>query len=80
MRSAPILPLVDLPAGASAVVRSRAGGPEFVGRVSAMGIAPGATVDVLRNPRRGPLPVRVRDTRLALGRGEAAKVLVEPAS
>jgi ferrous iron transport protein A len=78
--AAPILPLVELPAGTSAVVRSLGGGSEFVGRVSAMGIGPGATVEVLRNPRRGPLLVRVRDTRIALGRGEAAKVLVEPAS
>jgi Fe2+ transport system protein FeoA len=31
---------------------------------------------VLQNPSRGPLLVLVRGTRIALGRGEAAKILV----
>jgi ferrous iron transport protein A len=73
----PPLSLAELPAGARAVVRAFRGGRELTSRLSAMGLAAGAPVEVLQNPRHGPLLVRVRDTRVALGRGEAAKVLVE---
>ena len=36
-----------------------------------------AGIEVLQNRRRGPVLVRVRETRIALGHGEAAKILVE---
>jgi len=41
-----------------------------------LGLTPGAGVTVLQNYGHGPLIVRVRDTRVALGRGEASNVLV----
>lgn len=44
-----------------------------------MGLAMGARIEVLQNVGRGPLLVRVHETRIALGRGEAAKILVEEA-
>jgi len=44
-----------------------------------MGIVPGTIVRVVRrNAMMGPVEVEVRGTRLLLGRGIAAKVLVEP--
>jgi ferrous iron transport protein A len=42
-----------------------------------MGLAEETALVVLQNSGYGPVLVLVRDTRLALGRGEAAKVLVE---
>ena len=42
-----------------------------------MGFTPGARLRVIQNRGRGPLIVAVRDTRVALGRGEAEKILVE---
>jgi ferrous iron transport protein A len=69
--------LVELQAGARAVVRSIRGGRDLASRLSAMGLAGGTPIEVLQNPRRGPLLVLVRDTRIALGRGEAAKIVVE---
>jgi ferrous iron transport protein A len=66
-----------LPAGASAVVRKLRGGSELVHRLLALGLTEGAQFVVLQNPRRGPLLVLVRDTRVAIGRGEAARILVE---
>lgn len=71
--------LEQLPSGRRAVVRTVSGGRELAGRLAGMGVAPGAVVEVLQNPRRGPLLVLVRDTRIALGRGEASKILVEAA-
>jgi ferrous iron transport protein A len=41
-----------------------------------MGISVGCQIEVLQNPAHGPLLVLVRDTRIALGRGEASKILV----
>jgi Fe2+ transport system protein FeoA len=41
-----------------------------------MGFTPGAEVTVLQNFGRGPLIARVRDARIALGRGEARRIQV----
>jgi ferrous iron transport protein A len=45
-----------------------------------MGVTPGAEVTVIQNYRRGPMLIEVRDTRVALGRGEALKIEVERAA
>jgi len=45
--------------------------------LAAMGLVPGAEVRMLKNAGRGPVVVMVKDTRLALGRGMAAKMQVE---
>jgi ferrous iron transport protein A len=70
--------LDTLPAGTSAVVRELRGGRELVHRLAALGLTEGAPIVVLHSARRGPLLVLVRDTRIALGRGEAAKIFAEP--
>ena len=69
-----------LPTGARAVVRRLCGGREFAGRLGAMGLAVGSQLEVLQNSGHGPMLVRVHDTRIALGRSEAMKVLVEETS
>jgi ferrous iron transport protein A len=75
--SPPLVALDALPIGASAIVRALRGGSELAHRLAALGLTEGASFVVLQNPRRGPLLVRVRDTRIAIGRGEAAKILAE---
>ena len=69
--------LSDLPVGTHGVVHGLRGGKEFVGRVAVLGFTAGAEVAVVQNYGRGPIIVAVRDTRVALGRGEAAKLQVE---
>jgi len=69
-------PLSALPTGQVGVVRRLAGGRGFMGRLAALGFTPGVEVTMVQNFGHGPLIVLVRDTRVALGRGEAAKVLV----
>jgi len=59
------------------VVRSLEGGRGFVSRMVALGFTPGATVTMVQNFGRGPMIVLVRGTRIALGRGEGQKVLVQ---
>jgi Fe2+ transport system protein FeoA len=77
MNQPPAVSLAELATGKRAVVRALRGGQELMSRLTAMGLVAGASVEVLQNRGRGPLLVRVRDTRVALGRGEAGKVLVD---
>jgi ferrous iron transport protein A len=71
--------LAWLPTGAHAVVREVRGGRELGRRLAGMGLTVGARLEVLQNRGHGPVLVRVRDTRVALGYGEAAKIMVEEA-
>jgi ferrous iron transport protein A len=72
--------LSTLRPGEAGQVHELAGGRGFVGRLAALGFTPGARIRMMQNFGHGPLIVLVRDTRLALGRGEAMKVLVEKIS
>ncbi len=46
-------------------------------RLASLGFTPGAVVNMTQNYGHGPLIVIVRGTRVALGRVEAAKIVVE---
>ena len=72
-----MVPLSSIESGAVGVVQDLNGGRVFISRVAALGFTPGTEITMLQNYRRGPLIVVVRDTHVALGRGEAMKVLVE---
>ena len=69
--------LDEVPAGKRTLVRALRGGKEFVNRMAALGFTVGAEVQVVQNFGRGPLITLVRGVRVALGRGEALKVLTE---
>ncbi|HMB25578.1 MAG: FeoA family protein [Chloroflexota bacterium] len=45
-------------------------------RLVSLGLTPGTEISMSQNYGWGPLIVTVRGTRVALGRGEAAKILV----
>ncbi len=62
--------------GMRAVVSELRGGRGFASRLAGMGITVGCQIEVLQNPTHGSLLVLVRDTRIALGRGVASKILV----
>jgi ferrous iron transport protein A len=55
------------------------GGHHFLSRLASLGFTPGARLRVLQNYGRGPIIVNIRDTRVALGRGEAKKIRVAKA-
>ena len=67
-------PLNSLGTGEVGMVQNLNGGRGFVSRVAALGFTPGTEITMLQNYRRGPLIVVVRDTHIALGRGEATKI------
>lgn len=68
--------LGGLETGNTAVIHDFDAGHTLVSRLSALGFTPGAQVTMIQNFGHGPVIVNVRDTRIALGRGEAAKVRV----
>jgi ferrous iron transport protein A len=70
------VPLSALRTGGQGKVVQLQGGRGLLSRMASLGFTPGAEVTVLQNFGRGPLIVRVRDARVALGRGEAAKIFV----
>ena len=49
----------------------------FIARLAPLGFTPGVPLTMVQNYGHGPLIVRVRDTRIALGRGEAAQIIVQ---
>ena len=52
------------------------GGRAISNRLVSLGFTPGVEVDMVQNYGHGPLIVALRGTRVALGRGEAGKILV----
>lgn len=69
--------LSTVAAGHCVRLRHVRAGQELETRLAALGFVPGAVVEVHRNGCRGPLVVRVKGSRLMLGRGMAEKIAVE---
>jgi len=59
-----------------ATIHDLRGGVRFRSRLAALGFTPGVQITMLQNLGHGPIIVTLRDTRIALGRGEAYKILV----
>lgn len=70
------LPLSDLAAGETGIVHGFDAGRGLVARCLALGFTPGAEVRVVQKLNGGPMIALVRDTRVALGQGEARRILV----
>ena len=71
-----VVALSEVRAGERGVVAALDGGRGLLSRMASLGFTPGAEVTVVQNFRRGPLIAQVRGARIALGRGEAGKVMV----
>ena len=69
--------LIAVRSGELVRIQTLRGGHHFMSRLASLGFTPGARLRVVQNYGRGPIIVNVRDTRVALGRGEAEKILVE---
>ncbi len=70
--------LLELNAGETGLVVGCASGHRCLSRLAAMGFTPGARVTMISNYRHSPVLVLVHGSRVALGRGEAARVFVRP--
>jgi Fur family ferric uptake transcriptional regulator len=56
------------------------GGRNIKQRLASMGVTPGDEIEVLQNLFSGPITIRVKDTRIAIGHGISHKVMVKPIS
>ena len=70
------LPLAELAPGERGIVEELLAGKTFRARALALGFTPGAPLAMVHNTGSGPIIVLVRDTRVALGRGEAQKIYI----
>jgi len=70
------VPLTQLAPDEEGTVAMLRGGHGFMSRLATLGFTPGAQLTMVQNYGRGPLIVLVRETRIALGRGEAGHILV----
>lgn len=70
--------LAQLPPGSRAVVAELPTSHGLAKRLISLGLIPGAEVCVLQNRGRGALIVEVHGARLALGRGQAERVTMDP--
>ncbi len=69
--------LSEMTVGEEATILAFHGGRTVNNRLASLGFTPGVKVNMIQNYGHGPLIVTVRGTRVALGRGEAAKIIVE---
>jgi ferrous iron transport protein A len=69
--------LSEISTGGLVTLTSIQVGLELTSRMTSLGLTPGVSVNVLQNNGRGPIIINVRGTHVALGRGEADKLLVE---
>ncbi len=68
--------LLDVPEGREVTVKRIVSGKGLRCRLEGMGIYPGQRIKVLRNGP-GPLLIEVFGRKIGIGRGQAAKILVE---
>jgi ferrous iron transport protein A len=70
------MPLTIIQSGRRVRLQSVDAGRDLAGRLAALGLVPGAELEILRNSPHGPLILRIGESRIALGRGMAEKIRV----
>lgn len=69
--------LAQLSTGEHATILQFSGGRTVTTRLTSLGFTPGVDVQMTQNLGRGPLIVTVRGAQVALGRGEAEKIIIQ---
>lgn len=72
------MPLAMVTPGEEVRLTAIHGGQGIRKRLADLGLTLGMTVRVMQQGGHGPLILAVKDSRLALGRGMAHKIMVEP--
>jgi ferrous iron transport protein A len=73
----PTMPLTMAAPGQPVQIVSVAAGQRAARRLAEMGLIPGSEIEIMQNQGCGPLLLAIRDTRLAIERGIAHKLLVQ---
>lgn len=71
-----LIPITAITPGKEVTLIGINGGRGVRSRLYSLGLIPGTRIKVLSNNGVGPIMVAVKDTRLALGRGMAIKIVV----
>jgi Fur family transcriptional regulator, ferric uptake regulator len=71
-----LLPLLLAKTGERVVIKEMTGGSIARARLAAMGLRPGDEIEIIKNDGQGRLILAHGNTRLALGKGVASKILV----
>jgi len=66
----------ELKVNSHALVDHFTGGKELINRLLVLGFTLGTEIEVIQNYGKGPIILSVKDSRVALGRGEANKIMV----
>jgi ferrous iron transport protein A len=72
-----MIPLILGKPGEEFEVATVKGGKSFLRRLMEMGIYSGVRVRIISNFGNGPIIIALSDTRIALGKGMAAKIFVK---
>ncbi len=76
----PEMPLSMINNGEHVTVGAIHGGRKMQQRLASMGIIQGDDIEILQNTFAGPITVRTRDSRIAIGHGMSHKIFVKPVS
>lgn len=68
--------LSEVPEGMSVSIVGIEGGRGLKSRLTTMGLLPGTQIKVLHNGRFGPFVISIKNSRMAIGRGVADKIMV----
>ncbi len=71
------MPLTMISEGKKAILRSIEGGRQLRSRLAALGLLPGAELEVIQNSGQGPFVIAVKGSRIVIGRGMASRIAVE---
>ncbi len=72
----PSKPLLLLVVGRKGIVGKIIGGRGVCKRLNELGLVPGAEVEMVNKIANGPVMIRVKGSKLAIGRGLASKVYI----
>jgi ferrous iron transport protein A len=77
MKAKELTPLSDIASGRKVHLAVVDTGLAVGRRLMAMGMLPDVELEVIKNGHPGPFIIRVRGTRIALGRGVAHRIMVK---
>ncbi|HNX22425.1 MAG TPA: FeoA family protein [Spirochaetota bacterium] len=78
LNSETILKLTDFSAGSIVRINNISGGEKLRDKLLSMGLLPGKDIEILSVRKKGPVIVKINDTRIVIGNGMASKILISP--
>lgn len=72
-----MIPLIEFPRGTKVKIECVDCGLNFRNRLCDLGLFDGSELEIVKNDNFGPIIVKIFDSKIALGRGQAAKIMAE---